>query len=392
MSRMEMSRYSAGGTSFLTYWILLLQMLGSARRGAEGHGRLMDPPARNSMWRFGFPNPVNYNDNELFCGGYAVQWEQNSGRCGVCGDADHLSEPRPHEAGGMYGKGIVTRHYSVGQEIEVEVELTANHLGTFVMKLCPNNNPKQEASQECFDRYPLFISGTREDRFLIPLDTKKKDIFRYRVRLPPYVTCTQCVLQWTYYTGNMWGICANGTEAVGCGRSETFRNCADVSVITSTGGVPPAFAGDLRRDNPFQLYYRDYSMPQTIYPLVVREEPKVPIVPKVVEKEPLRTKDQVCTPTNAYRVIPGMLSWCQTNCLSYPPNCPPALCQCPQTCEAIGELEGREGADVYCMDQCIVYPPKCPRDRCRCYDEKLEADEDELARYVIPGRLFRLAP
>lgn len=46
-------------------------MLGSARRGAEGHGRLMDPPARNSMWRFGFPNPVNYNDNELFCGGYA---------------------------------------------------------------------------------------------------------------------------------------------------------------------------------------------------------------------------------------------------------------------------------------------------------------------------------
>lgn len=36
-----------------------------------GHGRLMDPPARNSMWRFGFPNPVNYNDNELYCGGYS---------------------------------------------------------------------------------------------------------------------------------------------------------------------------------------------------------------------------------------------------------------------------------------------------------------------------------
>lgn len=31
----------------------------------------MDPPSRNAMWRFGFPNPVNYNDNELFCGGYA---------------------------------------------------------------------------------------------------------------------------------------------------------------------------------------------------------------------------------------------------------------------------------------------------------------------------------
>lgn len=38
------------------------------------------------------------------------------------------------------------------QEIEIEVELTANHLGTFVLKVCPNNNPRQEASQECFDR------------------------------------------------------------------------------------------------------------------------------------------------------------------------------------------------------------------------------------------------
>lgn len=46
--------------------IALVQVL-----NVESHGRLMDPPARNSMWRFGFPNPVNYNDNELFCGGWA---------------------------------------------------------------------------------------------------------------------------------------------------------------------------------------------------------------------------------------------------------------------------------------------------------------------------------
>lgn len=49
------------------YCILCLQLCNLV----QGHGRLMDPPARNSMWRFGFPNPVNYNDNELFCGGYA---------------------------------------------------------------------------------------------------------------------------------------------------------------------------------------------------------------------------------------------------------------------------------------------------------------------------------
>lgn len=28
-------------------------------------------------YRFGFPNPVNYNDNELFCGGYAGKMSLN---------------------------------------------------------------------------------------------------------------------------------------------------------------------------------------------------------------------------------------------------------------------------------------------------------------------------
>ena len=35
----------------------------------RGHGRLRVPPSRGSMWRDGFNNPINYNDNELFCGG-----------------------------------------------------------------------------------------------------------------------------------------------------------------------------------------------------------------------------------------------------------------------------------------------------------------------------------
>ena len=38
----------------------------------QGHGYMEDPPARNSMWRYGFRNPKNYNDNENFCGGNIV--------------------------------------------------------------------------------------------------------------------------------------------------------------------------------------------------------------------------------------------------------------------------------------------------------------------------------
>lgn len=33
----------------------------------------MDPPARNCMWRFGYSTPVNYDDNQLWCGGRASE-------------------------------------------------------------------------------------------------------------------------------------------------------------------------------------------------------------------------------------------------------------------------------------------------------------------------------
>ena len=38
----------------------------------KGHGILKEPPGRSSMWRFGFSNPTNYNDNQLYCGGRDV--------------------------------------------------------------------------------------------------------------------------------------------------------------------------------------------------------------------------------------------------------------------------------------------------------------------------------
>lgn len=45
-------------------------------------------------------------------------------------------------------------------------------------------------------------------------------------------------------------------------------------------------------------------------------------------------------------------------------------------CEALGNLAGIEGTDVWCQRQCLRYPSKCPRDKCRCFSrkrEKLEA-------------------
>ena len=40
--------------------------------GVRGHGRLLEPPSRASAWRLGLDTPINYNDNQLFCGGRYV--------------------------------------------------------------------------------------------------------------------------------------------------------------------------------------------------------------------------------------------------------------------------------------------------------------------------------
>ncbi len=38
---------------------------------------LMDPVGRASRWRFNSSAPTNWNDNELFCGGFGVHHQTN---------------------------------------------------------------------------------------------------------------------------------------------------------------------------------------------------------------------------------------------------------------------------------------------------------------------------
>ncbi len=138
-----------------------------------------------------------------------------------------------------------------------------------------------------FNRYPLYLEGESSYRFHIPEDSAKQETFNYKVKLPDGVTCSQCVIQWIYYTGkllmrkfnpfimihlgliiylkkgNTWDKCPNGTESVGCGKQESFRNCADIAIITNTQGfgpgglVPSAPSGF--EDNPYALKISKYN-------------------------------------------------------------------------------------------------------------------------------------
>ncbi|CAH2044221.1 unnamed protein product, partial [Iphiclides podalirius] len=208
-----------------------------------GHGRVMEPPSRASAWRFGYPTKSNYDDDGLNCGGFGHQHAVNGGKCGICGDPYDQPQPRDHELGGIYGDGIIVAKYSAGQAFSTTVDLTVYHRGHWEFKICPDPTRNDQA---CFDQYLLELEegGTK----YYPI---KGGRYIMNYRLPPYLACEHCVLQWTYTAGNNWGDCKNGTQGLGCGDQEHFRACSDISI-----GVPVAYAEDGDTNEYPSSYYQ----------------------------------------------------------------------------------------------------------------------------------------
>ena len=69
---------------WLKSYMFLFQISSLKFSLVQAHGRMLDPPQRGSMWRFGFDVPPNYNDMSNYCGGLNRQWDVNGGKCGVC--------------------------------------------------------------------------------------------------------------------------------------------------------------------------------------------------------------------------------------------------------------------------------------------------------------------
>ncbi|XP_023217681.1 uncharacterized protein LOC111620074 [Centruroides sculpturatus] len=204
-------------------FLLLLQLI----HHVWSHGRLMEPPARSSMWRAGFQAPVNYNDNELFCGGIEKLWSQNHGNCGICGDPWDVPPPRPNEDGGLYGRGIIVRKYKMGQTFTATVQLTANHNGYFEFRICPVQYANQVVDQACLDQNLLQLADGSGTRYYVGPGTGDIHI---NLVLPEGLSCQRCVFQWHYRAGNNWGRCSDMTQGLGCGPQEYFRGCADIQI------------------------------------------------------------------------------------------------------------------------------------------------------------------
>jgi len=261
------------------------------------------------MWRFGFATPHDYDDTAGFCGGFNTQWAVNDGKCGVCGDAWD-AEVKEHEApGGKFATGTIVREYTAGQSIDISVEVTANHRGSFTFRLCRAPSAEQDPSQECLDQH-LLTTSTGEQEWVLP--SESNGMYDLQVELPQDYECKQCLLQWTWRVANNWGTCEDGSGAIGCGKQEHFRACADVS-ITREGDEKPSTEQSTS------------TTTTTTTTTTVPDESTSAL--ETTTTRPV--SEGSCQATGAYEGSEEIDDWCEANC-HHPtqPYCPPTHCKC----------------------------------------------------------------
>ncbi|KAL4224009.1 hypothetical protein ACF0H5_017466 [Mactra antiquata] len=318
-----------------------------------GHARLIDPPGRSTMWRYGFHTPRNTDDHQLSCGGFGVQFYQNGGKCGVCGD--RYDGARDNEAGGKYANGIIVHTYKMGEILRARVEITVNHGGWFEFKVCPTNNPGKRATQDCFDKY-LLRQTNGATRYQVRPGLGPVTI---ELMLPSGLTCTQCVLQWRWNTAS--NVACDGSNCCrGCGPQEQFYGCADITITgdknnnspyvhqavvlpTNKPTFRPTFRATFRPTN--RPTYKPTARP-TYRPAPVNPNPVLPVnsgfpdsfipVGQILQNpNPVVPQAPACTAKPFWRVMFPLSSqadkWCKDTCLNG--LCP--LDRCSQSCWSV---------------------------------------------------------
>ena len=68
-----------------------------------------------------------HTDHGANCGG--VQYQiQNDYKCGLCGDPVGHPEPRAHEDGGKWGKGIIAGKYVAGESAVFSIQIRVSEV------------------------------------------------------------------------------------------------------------------------------------------------------------------------------------------------------------------------------------------------------------------------
>jgi len=246
---------------------VLLATLLSSKPFVHGHSYMSLPASRNFIanqqgtWgsQAGVPRtestPQGLNTNTATCG--------KQGGANYDEWLDSKNSPMPW---------ISQATYSRGQEIQVDMIITAHHLGHFEVKACPLG---RASTQSCFDSYPLtfvrdLATGMPKDnnnptRAMLWGDSKNPS---YLFKLPDNLTGQEVLLQWVYWTANNCNYDgyehyfttnqtpssakSNWNRAVGScepienipiiregGSPEIFINCAEITITGEPTLTPP---------------------------------------------------------------------------------------------------------------------------------------------------------
>ena len=113
----------------------------------QSHGRTRLPASRVTAWRVGFNTPAHYTDHETHCGGHHFD-QLTPKTCNVCGGRPGTNR----YVSDRYNTGTITGNYKSGGTIKFKYEMTANHKGYFLAKLCVNDRQRFTPAQSCFDK------------------------------------------------------------------------------------------------------------------------------------------------------------------------------------------------------------------------------------------------
>lgn len=248
----------------------------------HGHGYLTSPRSRNllayqeTVWW-----PQTENDPEPETCPHCLNRGGSSGRCGVSGmgggggNGVERNYDTPKNALGGPMPTNIQAEYVQGQNIVLDVTLTAHHKGHFVFSACPISPPHNKIpTQECFDQHKLtFVSDLihnanydpryPERAYLAPVSdaenyvldlgaTKGVMDYSFNMLLPKDLYGDVVLIQWYYLTANScyhegyqeynwpseWHI-NDATSSGKCGTissdgngvPEQFWNCAEVRIL-----------------------------------------------------------------------------------------------------------------------------------------------------------------
>jgi Lytic polysaccharide mono-oxygenase, cellulose-degrading/Chitin recognition protein len=258
-------------TSLLTVSMTMYSLVVSM---VDAHGYLKSPRSRNF---------VASQDGVSYGGSgsdpkpeYCPHCLNRGGPLAACGLVDDRNYDFPPNAIGGTMPPNIQGTYTAGSQLDVDVVLTAHHMGHFEFYACPITSPNQKPTQACFKSNPVKV--LRDVLYGAPADPNYPNrayippltypgiisftggsvpgtLYRYVVELPANLQGDLVLLQWYYLTANScihpgystypfpaaWGgnlpgptgMCNVDDSDGGSGTPERFWNCAEIKIVAS---------------------------------------------------------------------------------------------------------------------------------------------------------------